>query len=69
MAEKRYIAVFDGGGKGSTSQGTEVASGSRRRQGNGMSLDPPEENVAMRTHRLYSPVRSISDFQATEIQE
>lgn len=32
-------------------------------------LDPPEENVALLTHRLYSPVRSISDFQATEIKE
>ena len=50
MAEKQYIAVLDGGGKGSTSQGTEVASGSRSRQGNGMSPDPPEENVAMRTN-------------------
>jgi len=32
-------------------------------------LDPPEENVALLTHRLYIPVRSISDFQAIEIKE
>ena len=40
MAEKRYTAVFDDGGKEYANQGMEVASISWKKQGNGMSLGP-----------------------------